>query len=242
MAGIIVQLAISWLIIWFYEKGNLSVLGFWPTKKRLLHFIIFFFLTGACCASGFLLRMYFGKESWQVNPALNAPLILEGIWWNIKSVMFEELIFRGVLFYILIRKIGAIKAMILSSIAFGMYHWFSQEVFGNITQMAIIFLLTGIMGMLYAYGYVKSNSLYIPCAIHLGWNITQGFIFSQGSIGNGILVQPAPQPVVNVSYFVYFCILLVPLLSAWGLNFLLLHRGVHTVPPAYDWQNEKPTD
>lgn len=33
MPGIIVQLLISWLIIWLYEKGNLSFLGFIQQKN-----------------------------------------------------------------------------------------------------------------------------------------------------------------------------------------------------------------
>jgi membrane protease YdiL (CAAX protease family) len=224
MIGIIVQISLSWLIVWLFEKGNLSFLGFCPTKRRVFDFILFFLITAICCSIGFFSRMYFAKEQWQINPSLTISLILEAIWWNIKSVLFEELIFRGVIFYILIRKIGALKAIIISSIAFGIYHWFSYEVIGNPTQMAIIFVTTGIMGLLYAYGYAKTFSLYIPCAIHLGWNITQGFIFSQGPIGNGIFIQVLPQPVVTVSYFAYFTILLFPMLSAIFINCILLKK------------------
>jgi len=224
MIGIIVQLILSWLIIWFLEKGNLSFLGFYPTKRRIFDFALFFLITAICCSTGFFSRMHFANEQWQLNPSLSITLILEAVWWNIKSVLFEELIFRGVIFYILIRKIGSLKAIIISAIAFGIYHWFSYEVIGNPTQMAITFVTTGIMGLLYAYGYTKTFSLYIPCAIHLGWNITQGFIFSQGPIGNGIFIQVLPQPVVTVSYFAYFTILFFPILSALVINFILLKK------------------
>ena len=228
MLGIIVQLTLSWLIVWLFEKGSLSFLGFYPTKRRLFDFTLFFLITAICCSTGFFLRMYFGKEQWELNHSITFRVGLEAVWWNIKSVLFEELIFRGVIFYILIRKIGSLKAIMISAIAFGIYHWFSHEVIGNPTQMAITFATTGIMGLLYAYGYAKTFSLYVPCAIHLGWNITQGFIFSQGSIGNGIFVQVLPQPVVSVSYFVYFAVLFFPMLSALVINFILLknHKQV----------------
>jgi len=236
MTGIIVQLAISWLIIWMYEKGNLSFLGFYPAKSRLLDFILFFSITAICCSSGFLLRMYFGNEEWKLNESLTLLTALKATWWNIKSVLFEELIFRGVLFYILIKQLGVAKAITISAIAFGIYHWFSQGVFGDTDQMIITFLLTGIMGALYAYGYTKSFSLFIPCGIHLGWNLTQGFIFSQGPIGNGLLIPAKEQPVVTVSYFVYFTILLTPILSTWIINFLVLKKRRQitftTKPPA----------
>jgi uncharacterized protein len=224
MVGILVQLAISWLIIWLVEKGNLSVLGFYPTKKRLTGFVVFFFITAICCASEFIMRIGFANEQWQVNPAVSYRLLWEGLGWNIKSVLFEELIFRGVLFYLLIKKLGAAKGIIISAIAFGIYHWFSHEVIGDPKQMVITFLLTGIMGLLLAYGYAKSFSLYIPCAIHLGWNLTKGFIFSEGPIGNGIFIQKQPQPEVTVSYFTFFVILFLPVLSMWLINYLLIRR------------------
>lgn len=222
MLGIILQLLLSWLIIWLYEKGNLSFLGFYPTLQRTRDFFLFLFLTACCCSTGFLLRMYFGKELWLINHSLTPSLVVNALWWNIKSVLFEELIFRGVLFYMLIQKFGNLKALLISSIAFGIYHWFSQEVFGNPIQMILIFFLTGIMGMVYGYGYIKTRTLYVPSAIHLGWNITQGFVFSQGSIGKGVFILAKDQPTVNVSYFIYFIILLTPLLSTWLLNFLIL--------------------
>lgn len=224
MTGLLVQLALSWLIIWLFEKGNLSFLGFRPTRARLCDFALFFAVTAACCASGFLFRMFFAGETWVYNRALSGSAILGALWWHIKSVLFEELIFRGVLFYILIRKLGAAKAILISAAAFGIYHWFSQEVFDQLWPMITTFLITGIMGAVYAWGYARSFSLYIPCAIHLGWNLTQGFIFSQGPAGKGVFVLAEPAPVVQVSYGVYFLIFFFPLLSAWVVNGWLLWK------------------
>jgi membrane protease YdiL (CAAX protease family) len=224
MIGIIVQLTLTWLLVWLFDKGNLKILGFFPTKRRLLDFALFFITTALCCASGFILQMYFGKQQWELNPNLTPKLLLAGTWWTIKSVLFEELIFRGVLLYILIQKLGHLKAIILSAIAFGIYHWFSHEVLGDISQMAFTFLLTGTMGLLYAYGYSKTFSLYVPCAIHLGWNLTQGVLFSSGAIGDQLLVTVKPEPVVTVSYFVYYSIVWVPMISTLLINFILLKK------------------
>ena len=229
MLGIFVQLLISWLIIWLFEKGNLNVLGFYPTKKRLLSFALFFIVTALCCSSDFFMRMLFAKQQWQLNPKLTANLILTGIWWNIKSVLFEELIFRGVLLYILIKKLGQAKGVIISAIAFGIYHWFSHGVIGNPAQMAITFVITGTMGLVYAYGYAKTFSLYVPSAIHLGWNLTTSVIFSNSIIGDQLLTQVKPVPEVQVGYFIYFCILLIPMLSALLINFFILKRQEQAV-------------
>ena len=223
MLGIILQLVISWLLVWLFEKKDLGVLGFRPTRRRVIDFALFFMITAICCSSGFFMRMYFG-ERWVVNPVLSFNLIATGLWWNIKSVLFEELIFRGVLLYILIKRLGIQKAIIISAIGFGIYHWFSYGIIGNYLQMAIIFVVTGTMGLLLAYGYSKTISLYIPCAIHLGWNFTYGFVFSEGPIGNGILIYVKPVTVVNVSYIIYYTVLYFPMVCMLLINYFLLKR------------------
>lgn len=83
-------------------------------------------------------------------------------------MVFEELAFRGVLLYILIKRVGANKAILISAGAFGVYHWFSQGSLGHPTEMLITFLITGCMGLVLAYGLANSNSIYIPTAIHFG--------------------------------------------------------------------------
>jgi membrane protease YdiL (CAAX protease family) len=224
MPGIVIQLLISWLLIRLFDKGSLQVLGFYPAKKRLSGFVLFFMVTALCCSADFFMRMAFARQQWEINPDLTANLILTGIWWNIKSVLFEELIFRGVLLYMLIKKLGPAKAIAVSAIAFGIYHWYSHEVIGNIPQMAITFVTTGFMGLIYAYGYAKTFSLYIPVAIHLGWNLTRSVVFSETVIGDQLLVQVKPVPEVTVSYFIYFCIIYLPMLGALLVNFFMLQK------------------
>lgn len=222
MIGIIIQLVVSWLIVWLVEKKDLSVLGFYPSNRRVIDFILFFIIASVSCSLGFLLKMYFGDQVWQLNPSLSASLILNGIWWNLKSVLFEELIFRGVLLYILIKRIGALKGIIISSVAFGIYHWFSFGAIGSIVPMIVIFLMTGIMGLLLAYGYAKTYSLYVPIAIHLGWNITQTFIFSQGPIGNGVLISTNGNLFRTDSYFIFVVATFLPIGLVLLISFLLL--------------------
>jgi membrane protease YdiL (CAAX protease family) len=224
MLGIIVQLAISWLIIWLFNKGNLTFLGFTPNKKRMFYFTLLFIVTALCYTGSIFLRIYLAKEEWIINPQLSASLFLKGLWWNIKAVLFEELIFRGVLFYILIKKLGGKKAILISAIAFGIYHWFSSGVLGQPLPMLIIFITTAIAGLLYAYSYYKIGSLWAPIGIHLGWNFTQIFIFSSGLIGNGVFILKA-QPNVTVSYFTYFLITYLPILAMLGINFIMLKKA-----------------
>lgn len=222
MIGIIIQLLVSWLIVWLVEKKNLSVLGFYPSKRRVTDFVFFFVIASVSCSLGFIMKMSFGEQNWQLNPRLSSNLVLNGIWWNVKSVLFEELIFRGVLLYILIKKIGPLKGIIVSAIAFGIYHWFSFGIIGNVIPMIVTFLMTGVMGLLLAYGYAKTISLYVPVAIHLGWNITQTFIFSQGPIGNGLLISTNGNLFRTDSYVFFAVVTFLPIVFVLLASFLLL--------------------
>ena len=222
MLGIIVQLLLSYALLYFFGKRKLEVLGWMPDVKRLSDFFIFQMVSMGTCAMGFVFRIYFARETWILNPAFDIILLLKGVWWNIKSVLFEELIFRGVLFFLLIKWLGKGYALLISSASFGIYHWFSFEILGNIAAMVQVLLTTSIVGCLYAWGYIKSGSLYATIAMHLGWNVTQGFAFSSGSIGNGIWILAKTSPQITVGYGTYFLIFYLPMLGFIVLNFLLL--------------------
>lgn len=224
MIGIAVQLAVSWFIIWFYEKGDLSVLGWKPFRKRLKDFFLFFLITAGCAGLTFLLNMWIGKQEWQLNPDISPRLILQGTWFVVKSVLFEELIFRGVLLYILIKKIGAVRAIIISAAAFGIYHWFSHELWGNPLQMVIEFFTSGAMGLLLAYGYAKTFSLYVPVAIHSGWNIMHMVIFSGNTIGGQVFTEVLPRQAVTISWLSYLTMLLLPVMCCLLINTLMLKQ------------------
>lgn len=223
MIGILVQLLISFLLLYYFDQGKLEVLGIYPNKKRVGNAIVFLLVSMIACSLGFILRIVFAKETWGVNPLFSFKLLFDGIWWNIKSVLFEELIFRGVLFFLMIKWIGKNYALLISSIAFGVYHWFSFEILGNYAMMLQVFLLTGVVGFLYAWGFVKSQSIYPAIAMHFGWNFTQDFLFSSGPIGKGLWVQLLPSPQITVGYFVYFLIVFAPILLFLLINAMLLH-------------------
>ncbi len=224
MLQLIGLIAISWLIVWLFDKHNLSVLGLMPTKGRLKLFIYLFIVTAICCSTAFILKMYFAKEQYTINPKLTTSLFFSELWNNIRGVLTEELLCRGVILYILIKKLGSRWAIIISSIIFGLLHWLNNGVFGNVIQMSIVFAFTFGMGLLLAYSYAKTFSILIPFAIHLGWNLTQNFIFPDRPEGNHFFILAAQPPIVTVSYFVFFAMLLFPKISAIGLDYIILRR------------------
>jgi uncharacterized protein len=216
--------AISWLIVWLFNKHNLSVLGLMPTKGKLKLCFFLFITTSICCSTVFVLKMYFAKEQYIINTKLTTSIIFSELWNIARGVLTEELLCRGVVLYILIKKLGSKRAIIISSIIFGLLHWLNNGVFGNAIQMSIVFLFTFCMGVLLSYSYAKTFSILIPFAIHLGWNLTQNFIFPDKPEGNHLFIFAVQPPIVTVSYFVFFVMLLFPKISAIGLNYLIVSK------------------
>ncbi|MCG7858662.1 CPBP family intramembrane metalloprotease [Flavihumibacter sediminis] len=220
MAGIIVELIISWLLLWFICRKHLSVLGFRPTKRRVTNLGIGFLIAASCCTVYQLMTTAFINNSWILNKQVTAGEILKSSRWNIISVLYEELIFRGALLYIAIKKIGVKRACILSAVCFGIYHWFTFNVMGNPFMMVITFLMTAIVGFSWAYAFAKTSSLYLPIGLHLGWNLFCMVVFSNGSSGQAIFVRANENQLEGVlSLLVFiFQVFALPLFTFWYLD------------------------
>lgn len=224
MLQLIGLITISWLLIWLFEKEDLIVLGLFPTKSRLKYFTVLFIVSALISATTFLLRMYFAKEEYILNPSLTAKSILVETWYQFRTVLTEELLCRGALLYILIKKIGRAKAILVSSILFAVLHWINAGVWGNLIQMFIVFAFTFSMGLLLAYSYARTFSVLIPFAIHYGWNLSQNYIFPDTPTGNHIFTLAAPPPTVTISYLAFFTMLLLPKISVLVIDYFIIKR------------------
>ncbi len=225
MLGIVVQLALSWLILWLVQKRNLSALGLYPTARRMKGLLLFFTAAALCSLFETGLRMQFFKEGYRLNPSFSFKLLWEGFRWHLVSVLYEELIFRGALLYILIKRWGPKPGILVSAIAFGIYHWFSYNLFGNAPAMIYTFIITGFMGWAMAFAYAKTFSMDLAIGFHLGWNFTNGFLFSKGPTGNGVFLPVPHPPLVNVSYFTFYTISLLPVIVAFLCCYLLVLKS-----------------
>jgi uncharacterized protein len=221
MIGIIIELIISWLLLWFLDKKHLSVLGCRPTKNRILNFVVGLLLAALCCTIYHIVSVAFTNNNWTLNNQLTVQAILLSSWWTLKSVLFEELIFRGALLYIAIEKIGIIRACILSAICFGIYHWFSYNAFSNPVQMIFIFFITAIAGFMFAFAFAKTKSLYLPIGLHFGWNLFNIVVFSNGPLGQQIFIKTNEDELQGILSLLIF---LFQVFSLPLLTFLYLRR------------------
>ncbi|MBT2709131.1 CPBP family intramembrane metalloprotease [Pseudomonas sp. ISL-84] len=223
LLGIIVQLIISWILIYIFAKKNLFVLGITPVRTRFFQFLIGFIFTGVLCAFIQIIDSTLTSAQWELNPSVTFVGIANFLWWNIKSVVFEELIFRGALLYIAIQKLGARIGIFLSAISFGIYHWFSYGVLGDVVSMSVVFIITAITGLVWALAFLKTKSIALPIGLHLGWNFTYNSIFSKGPLGEQILVKGNEniQLMGELNFLINFLLpnLAVPLLTYLFIKF-----------------------
>ena len=94
MLGILVALAISWLLLFIIEKKNILSLGFLPIAKRLKQFFIGFLITAILCVIVQYAESLLKTSTWVLNEKITSQIILNAFWWDFKSVLTEELIFR----------------------------------------------------------------------------------------------------------------------------------------------------
>jgi uncharacterized protein len=220
MLGIVVELIVSWMLIWLFERKDLSVLGLTPSKERGANFVFGIVAAAGTYAIYYLAVGYITGGNWTANEKVGFQSFLNGSWWTLKSVLFEELIFRGALLYIAIRKLGLTIACFISAICFGVYHWFSYNVFGDPGQMAITFFLTGIAGLMLAFAFAVSKSLYLPIGLHYGYNLVSIVIFSNGPLGEqALILKDAGQVggLLSLAFFLYQ-MLALPLVVLWYLR------------------------
>ncbi len=190
MIGLLVIIVISWMLLHFFEKKNIAVLGIIPAKKRSIQLIVGFTTMLLICLLIILIEILILKVDWSLNKNANYSAILQSFIYHLKSALTEDLVFRGALLYILIQRIGAKKAILLSAILFGIYHIFSYGLIGgNIIFILYITLITGLTGYIWAYTFYKTKSIMMGLGFHLGYNFTMSLFYENNPYGNLIFQE-----------------------------------------------------
>ncbi|MCV2351218.1 CPBP family intramembrane glutamic endopeptidase [Paucibacter sp. Y2R2-4] len=97
----------------------------------------------------------------------------------ISSSVFEELLFRGVLFGAVEQWLGTWAALVVSSLVFGLTHLINPQ--GTIEGALFIAVEAGV---LLAGAYMLTRRLWVSIGFHMAWNYTQSAIFSGIVSGN----------------------------------------------------------
>ncbi len=112
------------------------------------------------------------------------PLLLA-----VSSAVFEEILFRGVLFRIVEDGLGSWIALAISAAIFGALHLLNP----NATLIgALAIIVTA--GITLAGAFMLTRRLWLPIGIHFAWNFIQSGIFGSAVSGN-----PAAQGLLHSS-------------------------------------------
>ncbi|MCJ7434908.1 MAG: CPBP family intramembrane metalloprotease [Anaerolineales bacterium] len=97
------------------------------------------------------------------------------------SGVFEEILFRGILFRIVEESLGTWLSLLFSALLFGLLHLGNP----NATLWAAIAIAME-AGILLAAAFIVTRRLWLVIGIHFAWNFTQGGIFSISVSGNQV--------------------------------------------------------
>jgi len=118
----------------------------------------------------------------RVSPSgdpLSVAAIYGVLWFALFALvaLAEELFFRGYLLVTLARGIGFWPAAIVLSIAFGLAH------VANAGEGPIGAISAGTSGLMLAFAFYRSGSLWFPIGIHAGWDWAQSWVFGTADSG-----------------------------------------------------------
>jgi len=168
----------------------MAVLGIIPNRKRSIQFLIGFISMVLISLLTIYIESIILKVDWMLKSSINYKNIFNSFTYHLRSALTEDLFFRGAILYILIQRIGAQKAMILSAIVFGIYHVFSYGMTGApVIPILYIVLITGFTGYVWAYTFHKTKSVLMALGFHLGHNLLMTLFYESAPYGELIFTE-----------------------------------------------------
>jgi len=145
----------------------------------------------------------------------------------------EELLVRGYPLQVLIRYMGILPAVILTSVIFGALH-----ITGDVWNAAVVVLDTGFSGILFALTYLKTRALWMPIAFHFANNFMIS-IFEEVNLDQiNIIADGLSQDAFFGWWLVNFPVylILIFLIARWkyqpdAIMERLFQQHVATIPP-----------
>ncbi len=154
------------------------------------------------------------------------------------SGLFEELVFRGIVFRHLETLLGSWAALALTSAFFGAVH------LGNPgATLFAAFAVAMEAGLLLGAAYMLTRRLWLAIGLHAAWNFTQGWVWSVpvsgGSAPNGLLLTRfhGPEWLTGGAFGLEASVVALVVVSLAGLALLVaVQRRGHLIAPS--WQRK----
>jgi membrane protease YdiL (CAAX protease family) len=172
-ASSIMSIIIVWLFFRIMEKKKLSESGI-PNIKSGYRDLILGLLLGAISMTVIFIAMLWtgniGIKEKLLEPVFNSSLY-GGLILFILVGIEEEYIFRGFIMNVLWQTKNKLVVFIVSALIFSAAHGLNP----NISGMGLLNIF--LVGLLFAYMFYKTKSLWMPIGYHITWNFFQGNIY-----------------------------------------------------------------
>lgn len=189
MLGLLVIIVISWGLLYLIEKKHITILGIIPNQKHLAQLLIGFVFMGVIILIWIYIETTLKTVIWE-SKSPNYTLIFNSFIYHLRSALTEDLVFRGALLYILISRIGANRAILVSALFFGIYHVFSYGMTSDrLIPIIYVILVTGFTGYVWAYAFNKTKSISIGLGFHLGYNLVMTLFYPSQPYGELLFVE-----------------------------------------------------
>ena len=179
--------------------------------------------------------MLIGLGIYRVQGLNPLDFMVPAIAMAVSSAVYEELLFRGVVFGSVEAWFGSWAALVVSSLVFGLTHLINPE--GTVEGALFIAVEAG---TLLAAAYMLTRRLWLSMGFHAAWNYTQSAIFSGIVSGNEAsqgLIRSAvqgPELLTGGKFGVESSVLALVLCTTTGVLMLVMavRRG-RIVPPIW---------
>jgi uncharacterized protein len=136
------------------------------------------FIGGVLCMA-LVFGVLTAANSYHVTGMGAASVLWVALVGSLVTGVFEELLFRGVLFRLIEESLGSYRALAISSLFFGAAHLFNP----NATLLSAVSIMVE-AGIFLGAAYMLTRRLWLSIGIHAGWNFTEGGVFGAAESGN----------------------------------------------------------
>ncbi|WP_195988974.1 CPBP family intramembrane glutamic endopeptidase [Clostridium sp. D53t1_180928_C8] len=193
---------LSCIIIWkLFEKKKISKMGITSIKKGYKELIVGLALGAVAMSIVAIVIISIGDVS-LINP-IRKPQITISLLYGLIGFIFvgfgEEILSRGYIMSVLKQTRNKWIVLIGPALIFAALH------LGNNGIDLLSFINLFLVGVLFAYMFMKSKSLWMPIGYHITWNYFQGYVWGFGVSGisvNGLYkVENISNNIINGGAF-----------------------------------------
>lgn len=161
-----------WFTVRVIHKQPLSTIGLARFDGRRL---FMGFLSGGILLSAVILLLWGTKYAnfqgqWKV-PQIDQLYISNLIITSFLAGICEEVLFRGYIQHLLIKRLTVYWAVIITSVAFSLAHM------ANPGYTWISAINIGLIACIFSLMTIRTRSLYFAIGFHIAWNLFQGYVY-----------------------------------------------------------------